>query len=882
MSGRRTATGRALRTAGVLGLLLVALAGASLSADPGGPPVRVAQAATASPQIPVDPLPGGPSAIDPAPGAPASAGAAPTAGPGTGAGTGGTVAGVRAAAAGGGDAVTVTGHGEFAGLEVTVGQTTHLVNQVVAVTWRGARPTVPSPMVFGQNYLSLMQCWGDGEGPDRTQCQYGATKGDSRGGAFVPSRQLNYGRTLVDPAEPIKPERENQNVYVPFHPVTGEPDETQGSSQYYDIQSTNEVPFAPTRADGTGQAFFEVQTGMEAPGLGCGQTPKDQPGPFTEGRRCWLVIVPRGSTEVDGQPPSGQSAQLQSSPLSTTNWANRLVVPLHFEPVGLSCPIGSIERPTAGTELAAETVWRWQPVLCGKAGGIFSYTQVTDNLARSRLVRGDPGLVYVGGPLPKDEQADGRTPVYAPLAISGLTIAFDVESQSYSLTPPETRQQDGQRIPDISLTPRLVAKLLTQSYKYAVNPGDPDVPPGNPLDLTSDPEFLDLNPRFATLYFPSRIPDLLLPSGEGDAARLLWQWILADPDAKAFLRGETGTRWHDTVNPHFRLDQVELPRANYPKPDSYCQAFPDDPTGRPDWCNLDGHPYANTMREAARAAARGDTLAKSVWDATTIPGSLKKAAPQAQGLRGVLALVTTAQAARYGLNTARLRNSSGAFVAPDDQALLAAAASAPAGPVDGVKVVDPAAVPAAGYPLTSITYAATVPSALDRDSGRSYAELLRYAMGDGQQPGVAAGRLAAGYAPLPQALRTQTLAAADTIEQRAGLPEATATAQTAHPAGPGSTPAPAAGGGQGSTGGGSSGGGAGGAGGGEEPAAPAPQPPAHTPTTLAPAPPAAPVARTAGTDVGGLRYLLLGALLAGILAAAAGVLVPRLLRARRH
>ncbi|MFC5641811.1 hypothetical protein ACFPZF_10650, partial [Kitasatospora cinereorecta] len=64
--------------------------------------------------------------------------------------------------------------------------------------------------------------------------------------------------------------------------------------------------------------------------------------------------------------------------------------------------------------------------------------------------------------------------------------------------------------------------------------------------------------------------------------------------------------------------------------------------------------------------------------------------------------------------------------------------------------------------------------------------------------------------------------------------------------------------------------------------APAPQPPAHTPTTLAPAPPAAPVARTAGTDVGGLRYLLLGALLAGILAAAAGVLVPRLLRARRH
>ncbi|MEV4557263.1 hypothetical protein AB0K51_09715 [Kitasatospora sp. NPDC049285] len=882
MSGRRSAVQRAARTVGVLALVMAAAGGAALSADPGGPPARVADAHDATTEIPVDPLTGAPTGIDPTHSATKRA---PQ-------GTGSAAAAKPQAAGATGDAVTVTGSGEFANLKVTVSQTTHLVNQVVTVGWTGGKPTVPSPMVFGQDYLTLMQCWGDGAGPDRSQCQYGATKGDSRGGAYVPSRQLNYG-ILKDGRENLPDRTDNQNTYVPFRSVTGDPEETQGSSQFYDVQSTNEVPFAPTRADGTGQVFFEVQTGMEAPGLGCGQTPKGQPGPFTEGRQCWLVVVPRGELEVDDKPPVGSSGQLQSSPLSRTNWDKRLVVPLHFEPVGLSCPIGSTERPTAGTEVAAEAVWRWQPVLCQQAGGIFSYTQITDDLARSRLTRGDPGLIFVGSPLPKAEQVEGRTPVYAPLAVSGLAISFNIESQSYSRTPPEIRQKDGQRITDLKLTPRLVAKLLSQSYRYSVNPGDPDIPPGNPLDLTSDPEFIELNPQFSTLYFPSRIADVLLPSGEGDAARLLWLWVLADADARAFLNGQPDAKWHHQVNPHFTLAQVEMPRSNYPKPDGYCQAFPDDPFNRPEWCNLDGHPYASNMREGSRATARGDTLAKSVWDATALPPSLKKAAPQAQGLRGILAVTTTAQAARYGLNTAQLRNANGEFVAPTDQALLTEAAAAPAGEKVGAPVVDPAAKVAGGYPLTTITYAATVPSALDKESGKSYAALLRYAMGGGQVPGVAAGQLAAGYAQLPQTLRTQTLAVADAIEARAGVPEPTAsatpTAAASSPATRSTTGTTTGSGSSGSAGGtGSTGAGhadnGGGAGGAQDPGTPpGPSPtPSHEPSMLSPAPSAAPVAKTAGTDVGALRYLLGGALLVGLLAAAAGVFGPRLLRALRR
>ncbi|MCX5214899.1 hypothetical protein OG689_37535 [Kitasatospora sp. NBC_00240] len=953
---RTTGLRRALRTTGVLTLLLATAAGAALSVTPAAAPGRAPVAATAAPEIPVDPMTSGPVPIDPVPiGPPAAAGgrgatpaedtpapAGQSARTGT-AGQAGRVApkaaptapltstssssqfaarqvGLAPRAAGDPMPVVVRGTGEFADLEVTVTQTGHLVDQVIGLSWKGGRATSPSPMSFGQNYLEVMQCWGDqAGGPDREQCQYGASKGDSRGGAYVASRQLNYGRTLTDPAETIRPATENQNVYAPFRPVGGAAAETDGTSQYYDSQSTNEVPFAPTRADGTGQLYFEVQTGMEAPGLGCGQTPPDQPGPFLEGRACWLVIVPRGDREVDGQPPIGDSAKLQSSPLSTTNWAKRLVVPLHFEPVGLSCPIGSTERPTTGSEMAAETIWRWQPVLCRQAGGIFSYTRTTDSLARGRLVQGDPGLVYVGFPLARDSQAPGRTPVYAPLALSGLAISFVVESQSYSLTPPETRQKDGQRIQELNLTPRLVAKLLTQSYRYAVNPGDPDIPAKNPLDLTSDPEFLALNPQFKSLYFPSRIPDLLLPTGDSDAALLVWLWLLSDPEAVAFLAGEVSPTWGDSVNPAFLRNEIALPTSNYPKPDSYCQAFPDDPTNRPAWCNLDSHPYANSMLEAARSTARGDTLSKSVWDSTTTPGSLKKGAAQAQGLRGVLALTTTAQAARYGLSTARLRNAEGEFVAPDNSSMLAMAQSGKVTGSSGVPVVLPSVKVAGGYPLTSITYAATVPSALDRASGASYASLLRYATGDGQSPGVAAGQLAEGYVPLPESMRAETRAAAAAIEAGAGRPEPTATPTvtgrpttstaptTAGTAAPvvrptsvsGSrTTVTAAGDGQladaGSAGSGSgagAGSGAADAGSGAgmpAPAEPAPAAPdspspspAHTPVTLAPAAPAAAVARTARTEVGNVRFLLLGALIAGVLAGAAGLIVPRLLRNRR-
>jgi PBP superfamily domain len=85
---------------------------------------------------------------------------------------------------------TVSGTGAFSGLTVTVSQTKNLINQAITVSWTGGHPTLPSGGDFGVNYLQIMQCWGDDpNGPDRTQCQYGALGGDSpAAGSYVRSR----------------------------------------------------------------------------------------------------------------------------------------------------------------------------------------------------------------------------------------------------------------------------------------------------------------------------------------------------------------------------------------------------------------------------------------------------------------------------------------------------------------------------------------------------------------------------------------------------------------------------------------------------------------------------------------------------------------------
>ena len=668
-------------------------------------------------------------------------------------------------------AVTVSGTGPFTSLKVTVNQTTDLINQTIRVSWTGGAPTGPSGN-FATNYLQLMQCWGDAAtGPTREQCQYGglAAQGAPAAGAWSRLRQVSYGSTLVDPLETLKPEPGKQAV-VPFSSVTGVT--TASTGDFFTAGTTNEIPLAKTRLDGGGEVDFEAQTALESYGLGCGTVVNGSP------RSCWLVVVPRNDKEVDGSTVGvgDNRPRLDSSPLSASNWANHISVPLRFQPVGAACPIGAAERATSGDEFLSDAVLRWQPTLCAGGGTVFGFTQVPDGVARQTAVSDNPGLSFLTDPVPPDQAT--RSLVYAPIALSGLSIAFITERQSAGegVVPPEIWQRDGEQISDLSLNPRLVAKLLTQSYVLSL-PVRQDYLKGNPDSMTADPEFIALNPEFKDSGRLMSIVDALVPTVDMDATSALWTWLKADKDAAAFITG-TPDPFGMHVNPNFK--GIQLPVSNFPRADLTCTG-----TGILASCALDLRPLAGDMHEAGRAISRGDTLGKAPTGFATPDGKpqLKAVDRSPQGQRSLLAVVDTPTAARYGLPTAKLRNTTGAFVAPTDDSMLAAVAAAKPSAVSGVLHLDPTTPAKDAYPLTNLAYAVTAPSVLDTQAGADYSAFLKYAVGDGQKPGIAPGELPAGYVPLPEALRAQTVAAADKIAQDAGKTTPPPTTTTPPPAG---------------------------------------------------------------------------------------------------
>lgn len=665
------------------------------------------------------------------------------------------------AAGSGGSAVTKSGSGErFGDLRVTVSQTKQLRNQVIKVSWTGFAQTTELTGTFSTNYLQILQCWEGEEEPTRESCQFGGLINDQRGGFSANKRQVNYGSTLVDKEETLKqPPGSFDPVRVPFKPVSGDPT-TAEKHEYYDQYSTNEVPFARSSANGTGVEFFEVQTATEAPGLGCGQQTAAGPRP------CWLVVVPRDDIEVNGlNAQATEERKLISSPLSASNWKNRIAFKLEFEPLAVSCPIGAPERRLLGNEEIVEAVIRWQPKLCGETGSIFGYSQLSDGQARQQVLTDDPWMSIVHEPITEEQNPDGRLLTYAPVGISGIGIAFNIDRQPKLDAPDAVVQKRGSRITQLKLNQRLVAKLLTQSYNLAAL-SRPEAIKNNPLSLTDDPEFVALNPEFADLQFMT-IRQITNPLGLADANRELWAWVATSADARAFIAGKPD-RWGMRINPAYR--GMTLDRADFPRADSGCRP---GPAGAGELCPLDALAYAADFHDAGRGAARGDNLERATWDPNP-PASWKKNPPQLSGERQTLALVDTATAARYQLPLASLVNGAGAYVAPTKAAMAAAVDGFVETEVDGVLAGNPAYKARAAYPLTSINYAVTAPRQLTSpEEAKAYAGFIRFATGPGQIEGVGPGQLPEGYLPLPASLRKQAARAADLIEKRGGpLPAA--------------------------------------------------------------------------------------------------------------
>ncbi|MBD0711076.1 hypothetical protein [Streptomyces sp. CBMA291] len=786
---------------------------------------------------------------------------------------------------------------DFSSLEVTVHQTRNLRAQGLKVTWKGGTPTQGRK----SDYLQIMQCWGDDPaGPAREQCQFGgaATSGGNFG-THIARRELLVG---TDPLEKeydeLIPSTEYPgqmtSPFVPFRPVTGPQTTKTTDWTYFGPGDTNEEFFAATQADGTGEVAFNLQTTREAPHLGCGDPLGT--GTDAQGRRCWLVVVPRGSHDPDGS--TGVDHRPNTSPFTTTNWDRRIVFPLDFLPVREPCPTDRTERRMTGSELVTDAVTSWQSALCATGSTRFTFTQRGEELARGNLLNPTsttPGLAFTVEPVEGGEKAGF---VHAPVAVSALTVGVFWEANGIGL------------VRDLKLSPRLLAKLLTSSYPLDVryltwDKPAPDHLKGNPDSLVRDPEFLELNPDFARVpQAPQVYPGGILLSAErSDATKVVWDYLRGNAESRAFLEGKPDP-WGMKVNPNFKdLGLVTEGSYEFPKADP---TETEIKVGEKSitYGAIDRSPYAVDLHDAARWTRRGTNNAKyEALDDPTASGGLKLSGPEYfPGERRAYGLTDSGSAVRYQLQTAALPNADGTYVRPTTSSMLAAVGQYKDSAVPGVLAADPARTRGGAYPLTVVTYAAAS-TALPADARKDYARVLRYAAGAGQKQGTAPGELPYGYAPLPAKLKAQTVAAADRLVKGApgapgpddggttGSTGSTGTTGTGGPGGQdggttgsagssgtsgsdGSSGAGSGSGGSGSTGGAGSGSGA--SGGSSGPSAAAPPPASTGGGNGSPGPVGQPLASTGSTPsqvLGVIRWVLLAVLVAGGLAGIAGPVV---------
>jgi hypothetical protein len=861
--------------------------------------------------------------------------------------------------------------GPFTGLHVHVNQTQNLSDQAISVTWSGGVPTYsgatpggPFQLTYAGDFLQMMECWSTDPNtpPTPEQCEFG---GEAAGyGAYPVSEGTHaYERTLavkgwtcgagaptpctdyatvaalaassngslayvdpttqwaVDPFLAVDGACGSPPCLVPlqvdFGCCTTLPwQHSFDQNPYFNFTTTNEVDFARTYGDGTGQVLFTAASALKAPGLGCGQASLTKPDgtPYTP--QCWLVIVPRGTAAQENLTGDVEPVPIvDTSPLAASAWANRITIPLGFAPLSAGCALSGNVRRVVGSELAAAAVASWQPVLCQTAGNPpYSYASLSDDSARSQLAggaSGGAGMAVMTNAVDPSSVDPMNPVVYAPLTLSGAAIAFNIQRIPARVNGADVAEEvplAGTQVIHVFLTPRLVAKLLTESYQgqiYGYNPQNPGPEAWavhNPGTIVEDPDFVQFNPEFAELreIEPVDASGIVVEEPSSDAAALVWNWILADPEASAWLAGQPDA-WGMAVNPYYSTSATSNPSGvgfgmptpnSYPKADPYCFHDLDligggNETPRP-LCMQDWSPYVNTMRDAAAATRAANSGAKlSLQIGAASPDTAWGAnGPQITGQHFIVSITDTASAARYGLQTASLSRSgddgaSRTFVAADPAGLLNGEQAMKSSAVPGVLSPNPGTTAAGAYPLAMVTYAAVTPESLDQSARHDYAAFISYAAQGGQAPGFSPGSLPPGYVSLPAALATEAQSAVSTIlnppsETTTTTTTTTATTTTTEAAAttttvlPTATPTSAV----------------------AQSAAGAPRPSTASPTTrapsttttLSPAAPAPPVSealparpavvRTPGAHVGFVRFAIPLALALG-LASTTGAVVTR-------
>src|SRR5262249_37818586 len=156
--------------------------------------------------------------------------------------------------------------------------------------------------------------------------------------------------------------------------------------------------------------------------------------------------------------------------------------------------------------------------------------------------------------------------VNAPIGVSGFGVGYLIDGENKT------------KYTKLRLTPRLIAKALTESYPANGNireaygkrkPVDPYFALAhNPPDMSHDQELIPLNPG-AGDHKDNSAPTsstMLVLAGTSDVIYALTAYLNSDPETRAWLDGKPDP-WGMVVNPGYR--SIQLPQPTWPLLDTF-------------------------------------------------------------------------------------------------------------------------------------------------------------------------------------------------------------------------------------------------------------------------------------------------------------------------
>jgi hypothetical protein len=459
-----------------------------------------------------------------------------------------------------------------------------------------------------------------------------------------------------------------------------------------------------------------------------------------------------GGTDVGQYAFSGITSQ-PGTANGYCSWLRRIVIPLHFAPALNGCPLRAADFTAGGSPMLATAMQQWQTGMCFGSNSVeLQYNgSLNESEARSYFASGTDDVAFTTQPV---SGPTAHPYTYAPVAVSAASVGYWVDNQN-----------TGQPITGIKLDGRLLTKLLTTSYAFSGD-GCPGGGQGggfgcdsavdnNPVNIYADPEFQKLNRSvWQVASQPSGYEIPLLLSGDSDMTSVTTSWLAADPVASGFLAGQFDP-WGMHVNTFYL--GLKYPITGFLPMDPY---LPVSSQYAP------VYPLSSLATDMALNQPPGTADIRN-----PLTGNYDAQAPEVPGNRDLWSLEDESDAARYLTPTAALENAAGKFVQPTVGAMAAAVKDMTVNP-DGITAAmnfttkDPKA-----YPLTMVIYAVVPTGGISHAKAAGIARFLDYVAGQGQTVGTAPGELPAGYLPLPQALRQQTLKAATEVLDQVGNPK---------------------------------------------------------------------------------------------------------------